>query len=295
MQGSLALARGVLFVGHHAHRAHVRTFDLDGRRLEAGFSFAGPDGSRASAAGLAVDEDHRVWVADALGRRLLAFTLFGREVARVEASAGVAGTARDDRQGRLGPPSDVLSCGAEDEHRLLVASRGRRRHGVQILDLARGTSRSLRPLGEPAERFADVDDLALDGRDLFVCERRAGRIQVFRDGEFHYAIRLDPRGCRFEPTAAAPLPGGRLVVCQAGERSALLLLERGGRRVRTLATTGEETGAVCEPADVVVEPGADERTTRIAVIDRDGDRVQVFNCEGRCFGSFPDFLEARVR
>ena len=49
MQGSLALHRGVLYVGRHEKTAHVSTWDLDGTSRGAGFSFRDPALGRASA------------------------------------------------------------------------------------------------------------------------------------------------------------------------------------------------------------------------------------------------------
>ena len=143
---------------------------------------------------------------------------------------------------------------------------------------------SLRPLGDPQGSFSGLCDLVLAGRTLHACEEQAGRIQVFRDGEFHYALRC--AGLR--PRAIAPLEDGRVVVAQAGEASALVLLESDGSFVRTLALHGEGEGEVSDPCSLALEPGADERHTRIALLDRGGDRVQVFAPDGRCFGSFPD-------
>ena len=50
---------------------------------------------------------------------------------------------------------------------------------------------------------------------------------------------------------------------------------------------GEEEGGFANPSDIAVEPGATDRDTRVAVVDRDGDRVQVLTLEGRCYGTFP--------
>jgi hypothetical protein len=55
--------------------------------------------------------------------------------------------------------------------------------------------------------------------------------------------------------------------------------------VRQLAGAGEHEGAVLEPSDVVVEPGADDRHARVFAIDRDGLRVQVFTLEGHSLGT----------
>lgn len=286
MLGSLDLRGGVLYVGTEEKTAHVRAFDLDGRLLEAGFSFRGPDGAAASVDGLAVDDDHRVWVADAVGGRLIAFTIFGAEVGRVDRATHGA----HDGPGFLASPVDVISVGCDAEQQLVVASKGRRRHAVQVLPLGSGSSTSLRPRGRPDGRFHGVRGIASRERWLWVCEGSAGRVQVFRDEEFHFAFEVPlAGGARFEPNALVSLPDGRLLVAQGGPASSLLLLDRSGRFLRTLAGTGRETGEVHEPGDLALEEGEDDRRSRLAVIDRDGTRVQIFNLLGDCYGTFPDF------
>lgn len=287
MRGSLAIRNGVLYVGTEERTAHVRSYDLDGAPLEAAFSFRGEDGGAASVDGLDVDADHRVWVADGAGARLLGFSLVGAPLA--ELSAGAVG--EHDARGVLGRPVDVCTVGADDEQCLIVASGGARRHAVQVLPLdAHRREESLRPLGDQDGRFHDVRSLALDasGRELFVCEAGRARVQVFRDHDFHRALTLSLGRARFEPNALAVCGDGRLVIAQGGEHSALLLCARNGEVLRVLAQTGTAEGEVEEPGSVVIEEGDSDRTTRVVVIDRDGLRVQVFNLLGDCWGTFQD-------
>ena len=63
-----------------------------------------------------------------------------------------------------------------------------RRHGVQVFDENARLLVSLRPMGNPRERFHDITRIARRGRLLFVVERGAGRIQVFRDFDFHLGM-----------------------------------------------------------------------------------------------------------
>jgi len=120
-----------------------------------------------------------------------------------------------------------------------------------------------------------------------VCERGGGRVQVFRDDEFHFAFQLPPAGgAKFEPVAAALLRDGRAVIATSGEASSLLLVDRSGRLLRVIAEAGSESGCLVHPADVVVAEEQEDHDTRVLVIDQDGDRVQVFTLEGRCFGAF---------
>ena len=296
MHGSLALHRGVLYVGRHAKTAWVATYDLDGHALQTSFAFRDEHLGRSAVGGLDVDADHRVWVADTSAGRVRAFTLFGRQVVDIgdrdwqtRERQGERGEA--DCVGLLGTPSDVLIRGGDENLQVVVCSAGRRRHAVQVFHAHAGRVRSLRPLGDPRGRFHGASGLAADGDLLYVCERGGGggggRVQVFLDDEFHFAIRLTPAGgARFEPVAAALLPDGRCVIATAGETSSLLLVDRAGRLLRVLAEAGSESGCLTHAADVVVARAHDDQDTRVLVIDQDGDRVQVFTLEGRCFGAF---------
>lgn len=285
MQGSLAFHAGVLYVGRHARSAKVASYDLDGHALETRFTFCDARRGRSSADGLAVDGDHRIWVADGAARCVRAFTLFGQEVACV----GGAPEDELDAFGRLGVPAGVATLGADDDLHVVVASRGLRRHALQVLHPASGRARSLRPRGEPEGAFHGLCAVDVDGRDTFVCEAERARVQVFRDTDFHFEFPVPaPPGARV--TGLACLPGGRVVVTVAGTEAgtALLLLDAAGRLARVLARGGEDDGALLDPADVAAAAGARDADTRVAVIDRDGERVQVFTLAGRCYGSFTD-------
>ncbi len=283
--GSLCLAGNVLYVGRQAKTAWVTSYDLDGRLLKLHFRFRDPRTGRSSAAGLAVDADHRIWVADSAAERLRSFTLFGREIVTL----GGDSLDGEDRAGSIGTPVDVLTLGRDEDLEIVVASAGERRHAVQYLNVEHGRSRSLRPLGDPDESFQGVVRLAFHDPYLWICERRARRIQVFRGGEFHYAFRIPlARGGFAEPAGLAPLEDGRVAVAVCGETSGVLLVDRSGRVLDVLAEGGEEGGKVFEPCAVVLERGTTDRRARVAVLDRGGDRIQLFNLEGRCYGSFAE-------
>ena len=290
MHGSLCLKNGILYVGRHELTAHVRPYDLDGAPLGAGFSFGGRSAAgeacarRAAIAGLDVDADHVVWVADAASASVRCFNLFGLEV------AGFAGRRepKDDALGALREPADLaLEERTDDGPLCWVASGGRRRHALQVFDASGACLESLRPEGDPEGRFRGVSAVAVHGRDACVCERSAGRVQIFRNRAFHFSFRIPVNGdAHFEPVAAIPLSDGRIVVAQGGPRSAILLVDGAGRLVRVLADTGASAGSVSELGDLAVEESPFDRSTRIAAIDCDAERVQVFTLEGRCYGSF---------
>ncbi|MEZ6019356.1 MAG: hypothetical protein R3F17_04405, partial [Planctomycetota bacterium] len=187
MHGSMCAHAGVLYVGRHAKSAQITAYDLDGRLLRRIAEYRDEHAGRSSAAGLSLDADHRLWVADQAAGVLRGFTLFGVQVAEIRQEQGGADVA-----GELGEPVAVLALGSDDELVLTVASAGRRRHAVQVLEPAGGRSLSLRPDGDPEGRFEDVLGLASRGsRDLLVLEGSPRRVQVFRGGNFHFSIALD--------------------------------------------------------------------------------------------------------
>ena len=146
--------------------------------------------------------------------------------------------------------------------------------------------RSLCPRGDPRGRFRGVRGIGRWEDHLLVCES-VGVVQVFRGHEFHFAYPVPGRaGGRFEPTSIATLPDARAVLAVAGEESALLLVDRSGRLLRVIAEAGEQEGCVVDPSDVALAEGSEDRTTRVCVIDRDGDRIQVFTLDGHCYGAF---------
>jgi len=279
MRSRLCSAGGVLYVMREERGPQLRPFDWDGRPLGEGFAIPAADPAGCDPRGLAVDGDRRLWIADRAARSLRAFSVFGVEVARWSGP-----DTQLDRPGAFGELSALAARGVEDEWLLATGSSGERRHALALFDSEGGLRSSLRPLGDPAGRFRGLCDLVLAGRTLHACEEQAGRIQVFRDGEFHYALRAG--GLR--PCAIATLGDGRVIVAQAGEPSALAVLAPDGRLERALAAHGEGEGQICDPSSLAVEEGEDDRHTRVALLDRGGNRVQVFALDGRCFGCFPE-------
>ena len=68
----------------------------------------------------------------------------------------------------------------------------------------------------------------------------------------------------------------------------MLLLARTGRVLKVLAAQGRDGGEVSGPEDVVVLEQGLDRDSRMVVLDECGERVQVFNLEGRCYGQLPE-------
>ena len=288
MHGSLALHRGLLFVGRHARTAEVRAYDLDGRLELEGFSFRDERTGRSTASGLDLDDEGRIWIADTPASRLRGFSVFGKEVAGlgISDSRALEDFDEEDRAGLVRSPVDVCAQGDSDGLQLVVAGGGVRRHGVQVFDENARLLVSLRPMGNPRERFHDITRIARRGRLLFVVERGAGRIQVFRDFDFHFSIRLEEE--QAVPVAIEPLEDGRVVVGCTGERSGIYVCDVSGRILQAVAAVGDEEGAVTELQDLVVLEAGRDRETRILALDLDGERVQVFTLEGRCYGAFQE-------
>lgn len=288
MHGSLALHRGTLYVGRWAKTAHVSSYDLDGAPLEAGFSFRDDEVGHSTVSGLAVDDDRHLWLADTPAQRVRLFTLFGAEIGGM--GVGPEDLPMDlveDRPGEVRRPVDVVVEGDSDAVKVVVASGGVCRHAVQVFGGSGRLVDSLRPGGDPRGVFRGVSGVGLQGRLIAVAETQAGRVQVFRDHDFHFAFSLDMAGEPFLPTAVAPLADGRIVVAHCGAASGITLTAPDGSVLRVLAARGEKEGQVIDPSDLVVEAAADDSSSRVLVIDRDGDRVQVFTLEGRCYGTFP--------
>jgi hypothetical protein len=203
MQGSLGLGNGLLFVGRHEKTAHVSVHDLDGRELPFGFSFKDEHTGRSEVTGLAVDPDRHVWVADAPGRRVRRFNVFGREIGGLPREGERAGLA--DEVGAIAAPVDVALVDAPDTDEgflLAVASGGARGHAVQLFRPDGACEATLRPAGDRPGRFHHVRRVAALGNLLFVVESGARRLQVFRGLDFHYHVQVPGRArAHCEPVA----------------------------------------------------------------------------------------------
>ena len=287
MQGSLCQAGGVLYVGRHAKSASVTAFDLDGRLLQGIAEYRDDATGRSSASGVCVDADHRLWVADGPGGCVRGFTLFGKQIAHLGVESDVD-QAQADRRGVLGTPVDVLATGEDEEMVLVVASEGIRRHAVQVLDPEGGRTLSLRPLGDPHGRFQGVCALAARGTtDLLVLESGVPRIQVFRGGNFHYSIPVDPGEHGGRPRALTITPEGHAAVAFGGGSAGVWVFDDGGHVLQQVAQSGNEEGQVEDPCGLAVMPRDGAQPARVFVLDRYGDRVQVFTLDGTCYGAFP--------
>lgn len=299
MQGSLRLHAGVLYVGRHELTAEVASYDLDGRPLETRFRFRDERTGRSSVDGLDVDADHRLWVADAAARRVRCFTLFGVEVASVGEEEG-DGVAPKDTRGDLGAPVDLRVLGADDDLTLLIASGGDRRHALQVLHPSGGKGASIPPMGDPEAHYQRIRGIDWRNGELAVCESSARRIQIFEGDPraritFRFAFRL-PDGIG-DPEAVSLVGDGRILVATRGDTSGIFVFDAAGRPLGRIAEDGGgESGvtsfgdaSVDQPSALAFEPGGSDRDSRVCVLDREGERVQVLSLDGRSFGEILRF------
>jgi hypothetical protein len=236
---------------------------------------------RSAASGLAVDQDHALWIADTPAGRVRRFSVFGLE------SGGFGPDPTPTAvllPGSIHRPVDVTASSAG----LVVACAGESPHAVQWFDPEAGYRGRCRSLGDPALAFLGVRRVASLGQRLLVAEGLARRVQVFRGGEFQFAFQLrDTLGRKLEPCAVATHEDGRSVVGVRDPESAVLLVDGSGRTLRVLARGGQEEGRVLAPCDLVLEAGEDDRRTRLYVLDSEATRLQVFTLEGASQGSIP--------
>lgn len=257
----------------------IRLFDLDGRRL-------GADGGAATfeierPAGVAMDDDRRVWVCQPDASAVVAFSAFGRASARLVDSIEVAGR---DAPGVLGRAFALDVRGDTDGLELVVASRGRRRHGLQVFDESGRCTRSLRPDGASHGTFRALEDVAFDGRFVYAVQSH-GRVSVYRDLDHHFGFDVPIDAPRLR--AVAPAGGGRIAVLD--ELEGVLVFGPGGELLDRPLPVGVHRGGASDlesPVDLVVERGRDDARRRLVVMDRDGARVQVFSLVGSPFGVF---------
>lgn len=284
MSARLCLNQGVLYVASAERSGRVVPFDLGGRRLEGGFKVPESAAGACLIGGLFVDDDRRVWLADRSLRAVRGFTLFGRETQRLGPPRSPSPwRSEPDVAGNLGLPTALAGRGSSDDLWLAVGSLGLRRHGAQVFDGSGQLLRSLRPLGESHGRFHGVRGIEWLGRSLLLLESQRPRVQVFRDLEHWFSFEVElprPRGA--ELIAVRALEPGRFVALVGGDEPALLEVDARGRLRRVLAVAGEDTGRLSAPADLVI----DREHQRLALLDREGLRIQVFTGDGECAGAF---------
>ena len=69
--------------------------------------------------------------------------------------------------------------------------------------------------------------------------------------------------------------------------SKVVVVDDQGRLVNQVAWGGRGDGQVEAPCGLALAPGTRVQPDRLFVMDRFGDRVQVFTLAGTCYGAFP--------
>lgn len=293
--GAIAFHEGILFVGENFGRGRVLVFDAEGRGVHAGFEL----GARSVVSGLVADSDRRLWIADTAARRVRAWNVFGREDAGFVARARQPETASAEDG-----PLDVALAPGEAYTGVWVASGGVRRGAVGLF-LPDGTRLEvLRSEGDPKRAFEHVVRLATAGELIGVLERGRARVQVFRGLDFHFAIPLERAlgelrrsGGAGRPVALGLLDDGSALVgfgpgegLRDGEAhpERILWLEPSGHVRREVLSSAGPThpggATIAGLVDFALEDT--HHGTALYVLDQLGQRVQVFNLEGRHWGSF---------
>ena len=289
--------QGVVYLAGGTDAGRVDLFDLGGRRLEGGFEVhpvaerTGPL-ARVELAGLGIDDDRRLWLADGAARAVRGFTVFGQEGLRLGAPQERLVHGDPDVAGVIGIPSAVAAHGHDEDLRLLVGSAGHRRHGLHLFTTGGQLVRSLLPRGDGHGRFEGISAVAIGGVRLFAAEQRAARIQVFEGTE--HCFDVEPRDGRGRPVRVAALDsetGSELLLASAGttdgeQGEVLFLEERHWDRPTRIAQAGDEPGRVQGPLAVALTR-EEARGERLAVVaDRFGTRLQLFALDGTCYGEF---------
>lgn len=263
MIGGLQVRSNLLCVTWSAGRGHVFLYDLEERlRISSWTTPVGPSGF-SDAAGVAVDERFRVFVADPHNDCVRRYNAFGQHLGDLGLPPPESGDRGRDKQGVLDRPHGV----AVWQERVYVAMGERpRRRGVQCFHLDGRSLRGLSARGDASEKFAAPRAVFADEKGVVVADTLRGRLQCFRHGGAfvqEYAV-AGPGELARPISVLRREDGSMLCVDRGGDRDRLVLVRADGTR-----GDGGELGEVCrEPIAVA----ADARG-RIYVLDHDGERV----------------------
>ncbi|MEZ5963477.1 MAG: hypothetical protein R3F56_06490 [Planctomycetota bacterium] len=267
MFGGIAILRNLLCVAHGEAHGQVFLVDLDERRVISRIVVHDQEHQFTDAEAVAVDGSCSVYVADTRNDVVRRYTAFGRQVARygtrVERGPG---TVERDRVGVLDRPRAL----AVHRNVLWVASGERKLvRGVQAFDLQTGEAIGfLRAFGEVDRRFGAPRGLFVDATGVLVADTLHGVIQRFvHDGRYvgEIPLRRDA-DIASRPIAVLRLPGGDVLVVDAGDRGGLARVSLSGVR-QPLPDLPE--GTFVEPSALATDAAG-----RVYVLDRHGERVQ---------------------
>lgn len=273
MFGGCAVAGNLLCVACSDARGRVILVDLEERRPVSRFDYTGPGGGYAEAAGIAMDGEHSIFVADPANHVVRRFTLFGKELGHLGLPVqAVPGGVLRDRVGVLHRPSGVAIL--DDVVHVACGEVGWR-HGVQRFHRDGRVMRALLAHGDPERSFGAPRGIAAGPEGVFVADTLHGEVQRFTtQGRYVSSFRVavgDAEAAR--PVAVQPLSDGRILVADAGDRPGLRLFGLDGR---PLGWPGPEPA--CDRPQALCR---DARGS-LYVLDRDGERVQRLHRDLHC-------------
>lgn len=222
MTGGIAVRGNLLAVTWSAAQGHVFLFDLEAQQRVSSWTLPAGDAGYSDAAGVAMDEQYHLWVADPQNDCVCRFSAFGRLLERHGDPAPSSGDAGRDRPGVLDRPHAVairndlvyVACGEQP-----------RRRGVQRLSRQGTVLRPLAARGDPDARFGAPRGLWADAEGVLVADTLRGTLQRFRgDGTFLSELPCRRDGVVARPVAVVRLAGGDCVFVDRGDEPGVRIL-----------------------------------------------------------------------
>ncbi len=267
MAGGIAVRGNLLTVTWSAARGHVFLFDLEAQqRVSTWVLPVGPTGY-SDAAGVAMDEHYHLFVADPHNNRVCHFNPFGRHLGNFGEAVPASGDAARDRSGVLDRPQAVAWRG---DVIYVAGGEQPRRRAVQRFT-RRGTW--LRPLasrGDAEAKFGAPRGLWAEADGLLVADTLRGTIQRFRgDGTFLSELQCSPGKSVSRPIAVMRQVAGGYLFIDRGDEAGL----------RALGADGAPRALPDDVREHCFDPIAltEDRTGRVLVLDRGGERVVRFS------------------
>ena len=250
----------VFVTDYNRHR--VQVFDKNGSFLRT-FGTAGNGVNQFYyPTGIAFGPDSLLYVANLHGQRIKVLDRNGTEVRQFT----TPGYPRS-----LSFSGNKLAVAMGDHHKVLVYDK----NGTLERTISNGSASS-----NPGS-FNHPYGLAFDSSDrLHVADRNNQRIQVFDQNRSYQSAYGFYGSNSLQMHAIAPTPEGTFLIADiAGDR--ILEIDSNASLVRIIASSGNATGQVNDPKDLVLGPDG-----RIYVCDTSNHRIQIFDRNGSALLSF---------